>query len=93
LPTKDHFSSSWSLVVEGGKARQLVVELAGVAAGEPGEAGDGVLTDADQAGGLADAAAVGEVAEDGEGLLRGAGGSRTAACPYARRSGPDRSGR
>jgi hypothetical protein len=57
------------LVVEGGKAHQLVVEPAGVVAGEQAEATDGVLTDADQAGGLADAAAVGEVGEDGQELV------------------------
>jgi hypothetical protein len=68
LPTKDHFSSSWTLAVEGGKAHQLVVELVGVAAGEQAEAANGVLADADQAGGLADATAVGEVGEDGQEL-------------------------
>src|SRR5262249_23423373 len=36
LPTKDHFSSSCTLVVEGGRARQLVVQLACVAAGHLG---------------------------------------------------------
>jgi len=75
LPTKDHFSSSWTLVVEGGKARQLVVELPGVAAGEQGLAVDGVLADTDQAGGLADAAAVGEVSEDGQELVAGEPGA------------------
>jgi hypothetical protein len=75
LPTKDHFSSSWTLVVEGGKAHQLVVELAGVAAGAQGEAVDGVLADADQAGRLSNAAAVGEVGEDGEELVGGESGA------------------
>jgi len=56
-------------VVEGGKAHQLVVQLAGVVAGAQGQAGDGVLADADQAGGLADAAAVGEVGQDGQELV------------------------
>src|SRR5262249_24560035 len=69
LPTKAHFSSSWTLVVEGGKAHQLVVEPAGVVAGEQAEAADGVLADAGQAGGLADAAAVCEVGEDGQELV------------------------
>jgi hypothetical protein len=45
------------------------MELAGVLAGEQGQAGDGVLADADQPGGLADAAAVGEVGEDGQELV------------------------
>jgi hypothetical protein len=71
LPTKDHFSSSWTFVVEGGKAHQLVVELAGVAAGEQAEAADGVLADADQARGLSDATAVGEVGQDGQELGAG----------------------
>jgi hypothetical protein len=75
LPTKDHFSSSWTLVVEGGKAHQLVVELAGVAAGEQAEAADGVLADADQARGLSDATAVGEVGEDGQELVAGEAGA------------------
>ncbi len=74
MPTKAHFSSSWTFVVEGGKARQLVVELAGVAAGAQGEAVDGVLADADQAGSLSDATAVGEVSEDGEELVGGEAG-------------------
>ncbi len=69
LPTKDHFSSSWMCVVEGGKAHQFVVELAGVVAGAQGQAGDGVLADADQAGGLSDATAVGEVRQDGQELV------------------------
>jgi hypothetical protein len=46
------------------------VEPAGVPAGEPGIAGDGVLADAGQPTGLADAAAVGQVGEDGGGRLR-----------------------
>jgi hypothetical protein len=74
LATKDHFSSSCSRAVEGGKARQLVVELAGVAAGAVGQAADGVLADADQACGLADAAAVGEMAEDAEQFVLGQAG-------------------
>jgi hypothetical protein len=75
LATKDHFSSSWTLVVEGGKAHQLVVQLAGVAAGEQAQAADGVLTDTDQARGLADAAAVGEVGQDGQELVAGEAGA------------------
>src|SRR5262245_1811107 len=71
LPTKDHFSSTWSLVVEGGKARQFVVELAGVVAGAAGQAGDRVLADAGEACGLADAAAIGEVGQDSQGRVVG----------------------
>jgi hypothetical protein len=59
------------LAVRGGKPDQLVVELAGVAAGASGVVGGGVLGDADEPPGLPDAAAVGEVGEDIEGLLVG----------------------
>jgi hypothetical protein len=47
------------------------MQLAGVVAGQGGQADDGVLVDADQAGGLADAAALGQVPQDGEGLVLG----------------------
>jgi hypothetical protein len=67
LPTKLHFSSSCSLVVEGGKAHEFVVGVLGVPAGVAGEAHDGVAVDADEALGLADAAALAEVGEDGVG--------------------------
>jgi len=49
LPTKDHFSSSWTFAVRGGKSHQLVVELVGVAAGPQPVADHRVLIDADQA--------------------------------------------
>ncbi len=71
LPTNDHFSSSCTLVVEGGNARQLIMELAGVVPGERGVAGDGILADPDEPAGLTDAAAVGRVGEHGEGLVVG----------------------
>jgi hypothetical protein len=48
----------------GGKSQQLVVDLLGVLAGAEGVADDGVFIDADQATGLADAAAFLEVGED-----------------------------
>jgi hypothetical protein len=73
--TKDHFSSSWTRVVEGGKGHEFVVESAGVVAGECAEAADGVLADADQAGGLADAAAVGDVGQGGQELVPGQAGA------------------
>jgi hypothetical protein len=44
------------------------VELASVAARQKAEAYDGVLVDLDQAAGLADATAFGEVLQDGKGL-------------------------
>jgi hypothetical protein len=62
------------LVVEGGKAHQLVAELAGVVAGEPGESVDGVFADPGEACGLADAAAVGEVGQYRPELIGGQAG-------------------
>jgi hypothetical protein len=77
LVTKDHFSSSWTSWVWGGKSHEFVVGLAGVRTGAQGVAGDGVFIDAGQACGLADPTAVLEVLEDGEGLaLREAGGEQ-----------------
>jgi hypothetical protein len=67
LPTKDHFASSWASWVAGGKGHEFVVALPGVAASPQGVADDGVFIDPRQAGGLADAAAVLEVGEDGQG--------------------------
>jgi hypothetical protein len=71
LATKDHFSSNCTSRVAGGKSHEFVVGLSGVVAGLEGVANDGVLIDAGQASGLADAAAVLEVLEDGEGLVVG----------------------
>lgn len=47
------------------------MSVAGVLAGHLRQAGDGVAVDVDQAPGLSDAAALGEVLEDGAGLLLG----------------------
>jgi hypothetical protein len=59
----------------GGKSHQLVVGLVGVRAGPQGVADDGVFIDTDEACGLADATAILEVGEDGEGsVLREPGG-------------------
>src|SRR5262245_47619365 len=69
LPTKDHFSSSCTLVVWGGKGHEFVVEPAGVRAGQQAVAGGGVLVDAHQPPGLADAAAFLEVLQECQGLL------------------------
>jgi hypothetical protein len=71
LATKAHFSSSWTSRVEGGKGHQLVVGGLRVDAGLACQPGDGVLVDAHQPGGLADAAAVGEVSEDGQDFVVG----------------------
>jgi hypothetical protein len=69
LKTKDHFSSSCRRVVWGGKAHEFVVSRPGVIPGQPAQAHDGVAVDADEALGLADAAAVVEVGEQGAGLV------------------------
>jgi hypothetical protein len=71
LATKDHFSSNWSSVVRGGEGDQLVVGRRGVVAGLAGVAGHRVAVDPHQAFGLADAAPLFEVLENGGGLLLG----------------------
>jgi hypothetical protein len=71
LATKDHFSSNWSSVVRGGEGDQLVVGRPGVVAGLAGVSGHGVTVDAHEPLGLADAAALGEMIEDGDGLIFG----------------------
>jgi hypothetical protein len=71
LATKDHFSSNWTSRVWGGKSHEFVVELLGVLTGQGGVADDGVLADADQASGLADATAVGQVFQEGQSFFRG----------------------
>src|SRR5215831_12466575 len=71
LATKDHFSSSCTSWVVGGKSHELVVGLLGVAAGPQGVADDGVFIDPGQACGLADTAAVLEVLQDGNRLALG----------------------
>jgi len=75
LATKDHFSSNCASWVAGGKSHEFVVALAGVRTGPHGIADDGVLIDARQAGGLADAAAVLEVLEDRQGSVVGEAGA------------------
>lgn len=69
MVTNDHFSSNWTSCVAGGKSHEFVVSLLGVGAGLQGVANDGVFIDARQACGLADAAAILEVGEDGDGLV------------------------
>jgi len=71
LATNDHFSSNWTSRASGGKGHQLVVGGLGVIAGEQGQSGDRVLVDPDQPGGLTDAAAVGQMLQDGQDLLMG----------------------
>src|SRR5947199_6813728 len=55
LATKDHFSSNCTSRVCGGKSHEFVVELLGVPAGRQGQADHGILVNAGQATGLADA--------------------------------------
>src|SRR4051794_6864802 len=68
LPTKAHFSSNWTSRVRGGKSHQLVVESAGVSAGQEAVAQNGVLVHPDQPTGLADPTAFGDVGKDGDDL-------------------------
>src|SRR3954471_11815700 len=65
LATKDHFSSNWTSRVRGGKPDQLVVEVAGVPAGELAQAADGAAVHLAESPGLADAAPLGDVLRDG----------------------------
>jgi hypothetical protein len=74
LPTKAHFSSNWTSWVAGGKSHEFVVELPGLVAGQAAEPADGVVLDSDEPSGLAGAAALGEVVQDGEGLGLGEAG-------------------
>jgi hypothetical protein len=71
LAMKFHFSSNWTSRVSGGKSHELVVEVLGLVAGEGDVSQDGVLGDADESAGGADAAALADVPEDGDGLLGG----------------------
>jgi hypothetical protein len=67
----------------GGKSHEFVVGLPGVAAGPQGIADDGVFIDPCESRRLADAAAVLEVLEDGEGLALGeSGGEQGAALAF-----------
>src|SRR3954452_11843908 len=66
-----HFSSNWTSRVRGGKSHELVVSVVGMLSGDAGQSDDGVAIDADQPSGGADAAALIEVLEHGEGLLLG----------------------
>src|SRR5262245_24426537 len=68
--TKAHFSSSWTFRVAGGKGDEFVVQPPGVAAGLQAQPQDRVLVHADQAAGLANAAAVGQVLQHRGGLVR-----------------------
>jgi hypothetical protein len=64
LATKAHFSSNWTSRVRGGKRDQLVVEVAGVLAGQSAVAADRVAVHPAKTAGLADAASLGDVLQD-----------------------------
>src|ERR1700712_3634298 len=64
LATKAHFSSNWTSRVRGGKLDQLAVEVAGMLAGDPAQASDGVAVHLAEPAGLADAAPLGDVLQD-----------------------------
>jgi hypothetical protein len=74
LATNDHFSSSWTSRVSGGKGHELVVGVPGVLPGLAGQPHHGIAVDADQAFGLADPVALDQVLEDRDGFLRGQAG-------------------
>src|SRR3954470_24561246 len=74
LATKDHFSSNWTSRVRGGKCDQLVVEVAGVLAGDPAPAADGAPIHPAEPAGLSDAAPLGDVLQDRSDLRRGKAG-------------------
>jgi hypothetical protein len=61
LATKDHFSSSWTSRVAGGKSHLLVVEFVGVRASQADVACHRVLIDLDEAAGGAGAATLAEM--------------------------------
>jgi hypothetical protein len=64
LATKAHFSSNWTSRVRGGKGDQLVVEVAGVLAGQPAQATDRAAIHPAEPSGLADAASLGDMLQD-----------------------------
>jgi hypothetical protein len=71
LATKDHFSSNWTSRVRGGKSHELVVDLVRVATGQPAVAHYRVAVHLHEPFGLADAAPLGQVLQDRDGLVLG----------------------
>jgi len=69
LATKAHFSSNWTSRVRGGNRDQLVVEVAGLLAGQPAVAADGAAIHPAKPAGLTDAAPLGDVLQDRPGPL------------------------
>jgi hypothetical protein len=70
LATKAHFSSNWTSRVRGGKRDQLVVQVAGVLAGQSAQPADRVAVHLAEPAGLADAAPLGDMLQDRFDLLR-----------------------
>jgi hypothetical protein len=70
LATNDHFSSNWASRVRGGKADQLVVEVAGVLASDPAQTADRAAIDLAEPASLSDAASLGDVLQDRFHFLR-----------------------
>jgi hypothetical protein len=68
LATNAHFSSNWTSRVRGGNGDQLVVEVAGLRAGQAAVAADRAAVHLAEPAGLADAAALGDVLRDRFGL-------------------------
>jgi hypothetical protein len=71
LATKAHFSSNWTSRVRGGKRDQLVVQVAGVLAGQSAQATDRVAIHFTESPGLAHATPLGDMLQDGFDLLVG----------------------
>src|SRR5689334_11081798 len=71
LNTNDPFSSNWTSSVRGGKSHELVVEAAGVLAQESAVVDRRVGGYADPPGGGPDPVAIGQVADQVEGLVLG----------------------
>jgi hypothetical protein len=64
LATKDHFSSNWTSRVRGGKGDQLIVEVAGMLAGDSAQAADRGAIHLAEPPGLPDTASLGDVFQD-----------------------------
>jgi hypothetical protein len=64
LATNAHFSSDWTSRVRAGNGHQLVVEIAGLRAGQTAQATDRAAVHLAQPAGLAGASALGDVLQD-----------------------------
>src|SRR3954447_3563193 len=75
LNTNDHFLSSWTSSVRGGKSHELVVELPGVLADDSAVADHRVAVHAEAPGRGPHPVAVGQVADQVDGLVLGQTGA------------------